>query len=57
MYLVNKINTQIDTRANKILYVDYIPNNVYVRSVNQQGQEVKVALKDFISQALGLKQF
>ena len=57
MYLVNKINTQIDTRANKILYVDYIPNNVYVRSVNQQGQEVIVALKDFISQALGLKQF
>ncbi len=35
----------------------YIRNNVYVRSVNQQGQEVKVALKDFISQALGLKQF
>ena len=58
-YIINQVNKNLGykTNAEKALYVDYIPDNIYVQVTDASGNPAKMKLKLYVEQALQLRQF
>jgi len=58
-YIINQVNKNLgySTNAEKTLYVDYIPDNIYIQITDASGNPAKEKLKLYIEQALQLRQF
>ncbi len=58
-YIINQVNKNLGytTNAEKTLYVDYIPDNIYVQVTDASGNPAKMKLKLYVEQALQLRQF